>query len=384
MRKKGDAIGIMAHIMMRDGHLLGMQAQALYKYFSVAAHHHITLLLFDPIDVDLATQTIEGYTAIAKDEIEQQEDQVLRDPAFTLTRIRCAIPYVIYDQIVSRRYEQSLKIKKQIAFLRQKSIIFNDGYFDKWEVYTWLSKSSRLVSYLPQTIVADSSQAFMAFIDRFPIVFLKPIDGSHGSGIIKIEKSGEQFIVYQHRQQKNLMKVKFTSSLLLYRKLRRQLLRRRYILQEGIPLIMLDHRPVDVRVLMQKNRQGVWKMTKLYVRKAKEGEYTSNLARGGEAVPLLTLQGTLLPVSLATVKAQIKKVSYWIAMTIENEAKRTIGELGVDLGIARDGRIAIIEVNAKPWKRPQTIHGSHQLVEIAFARPICYAEALLWQEVRPL
>ena len=384
MPKKGDAIGIMAHIRMSDGLLQGRQAQALYKYFSVAWHHHITLLLFDPIEVDQTTQTVDGYMALAKEAFEREENQVFREPTFTLTRIRSAIPYVIYDQIVSRRYEQSIKIKKQLAFLRQKSIIFNDGYFDKWEVYTWLSRSSRLVPYLPQTVVADRQQTFHTFIDRFPMVFLKPIDGSHGSGIVKIEKNGDQFNVYQHRQQKNLTKATFTSSCLLYRKLRRRLLEKRYILQEGIPLITLDHRPVDVRVLMQKNRHGGWKMTKLYVRKAKEGEYTSNLARGGEAVPLLTLQGTLLPVSLATVKAQIKKVSYWIALTIENEAKRTIGELGVDLGIARDGRITIIEVNAKPWKRPQTIHGSHQLVEIAFARPICYAEALLWQEVRPL
>ncbi|MGZ4135856.1 MAG: YheC/YheD family protein, partial [Tumebacillaceae bacterium] len=54
-----------------------------------------------------------------------------------------------------------------------------------------------------------------------------------------------------------------------------------------------------------------------------------------------------------------------------------IGELGLDLGLDESGRIWVIEVNAKPWKKPNIAEGEWKnLALLAFQRPVQFATYL--------
>ena len=59
-----------------------------------------------------------------------------------------------------------------------------------------------------------------------------------------------------------------------------------YLFQTYIPLLKVNNRALDVRVVMQKYNNRKWQCTGIECRVAREDEDLTNIARGGEAMTL--------------------------------------------------------------------------------------------------
>ncbi|MCY0889156.1 MAG: YheC/YheD family protein [Alicyclobacillaceae bacterium] len=295
--------------------------------------------------------------------------------------VKIPFPDVIYDQLASRKIERNPGLQKRRKQLSETftSRLFNDGFFDKWQVYEWLSRDPTLIPVLPATKRQSGVEAARKFLERHSIAFWKPIHGSLGVGIIRLERHGDGRIEYQWKKSReSVVHGKVMNFEELEKKFRQRFKRRQYIWQEGISLAAVNGRSFDVRILMQRDGSGAWKRTKVFARLARKGDFTSNLSGGGEACPLDSLLVPLWPDKAfrRRLRQRLNELARRVVQQMESECQTPLGELGIDIGVNQSGRLFVIEVNSKPHKSASTETGRQDLVDLSFARPMQFARFL--------
>ncbi|EPZ53060.1 YheC/YheD family protein [Alicyclobacillus acidoterrestris] len=336
------------------------QTEVLQRLVEAGREHGAVCFVFGIHSVNLKAGTITGY--------------VLNDGVWH--RRQLPLPDVIYDQLHSRKLEQDAKELREALSKRYGSRIFNDGFFDKWQVYDWLREDRQVRQHLPQTRQHTSMSSAEAFLSSHSVTFLKPLHGSLGLGIARFVRQRDGSYTYEvKRKTSAIVRGKAASAKKVLSVFRTRLKHRPYIWQEGLPLATYHHRPVDFRILMQRDETGEWKRTKMFARVARIGDFTSNLSGGGDAMPVDQALAECLPKveQRNRAKAQIRRLSRQVVDALEQGSGRTFGELGIDLGLDTSGKVWIIEVNSKPRKTPTTEKGRQDLVDLSFERPMRYA-----------
>lgn len=288
------------------------------------------------------------------------------------------LPNVIYDQVISRKQEH----RKSYAQTRQNLLSlygdkwFNQGFLDKWKVHEWMLQDPRTSTHVPATQKFTTASSAIKFFRDHPIVYCKPVHGSLGLGIFRIERQIDGAYVYQIKQRHGLPSTHHAAtSKDLLNSLKNRLRAQPYLLQEGITLAQLEERPFDIRIVMQRDGKGQWKRTKMFARIAEKGSITSNLTTGGEPASLETILASLFMnrAQRRRVLQQLRSLSRIVPEVVEHQSNLQFGELGLDFGLDNEGGVWIIEVNSKPWKTTATTKGRQDLVDLSFERPIQYA-----------
>jgi len=273
------------------------------------------------------------------------------------------IPSVIYNRISLRKEEEKLlpiihKLQKQHPF-----VFFNNNFLNKWEVYQLLMQTATR-QILPKTVKLQGIATLREILKRFSIVYLKPTNGALGNGIMRLEKTSDGYIVQSNRAQ-GPVSMNFKSLENLVKYLRPRIAGKTYLVQEGINLIKIDGRPIDFRILVQKNAKGNWDVTSMVARIANDKQFVSNLAQGGTISPVLETIRTASPELIKKVtRNDFKKYSIEIAKQIDTAATGLFAELGIDLALDVNGKIWLLEVNSKPSKTedPKETNGSRPSV----------------------
>ncbi|EKN70235.1 hypothetical protein BABA_06101 [Neobacillus bataviensis LMG 21833] len=262
------------------------------------------------------------------------------------------LPDVIYNRIHSRKLENSNPYKQFRQKLDQFMIpFFNDRFLSKWEVHQKLSIESQLYSYIPETKIC-SKELFYDFAQKYESIFLKPIHGSQGRNIIKVSQEDNQH--YTFRTSLSELSDHFNKRYSLdeiYQQIKPLLHHQIYIIQQGIAFITHESTTMDFRVLCHKNRNDQWIVTSTVARIAAEKEFVSNLAKGGTLTrPLNALRTSMCEKQSLDVLALIKELALETAEVISRHSEGITGELGIDIGVDREGKPWLIEVNSKPSK----------------------------------
>lgn len=261
------------------------------------------------------------------------------------------LPDVIYNRIHSRKLEFSHEFKLFRNELEQLNIpFFNDRFLSKWEVHEHLINENHLHPHIPETALF-SKENLIEFAKKYDTVFIKPVHGSQGRNIFKLIKENHLYSLKTSLKNKSKL---LSDQLIIeeiYQQLKPLLNNRIYILQQGIPLITIESRGIDFRVLCHKNHRNMWEVTSVVARVSAEDEFVSNIARGGEIMTPLSALGEVMSRSEAkTVLTQMKELSIETAASISSQASGITGELGIDIGIDQEGKPWLIEVNSKPSK----------------------------------
>ncbi|OEG00064.1 hypothetical protein BHF71_06355 [Vulcanibacillus modesticaldus] len=258
------------------------------------------------------------------------------------------VPNVIYNRISSRRAEKMVLPK--INQLQQKYTFtfFNSNFLNKWEVYKILIRTP-IRTIIPKTIVYRGYKSIKEMLANHSIIYLKPTNGSLGRGIIKINKISNGYIVDYTRAQSSTT-VTFNSFTKMYKYLQPRL-SRNYLIQMGINLIKYQNRPIDFRILVQKNSSGKWSLTSMVARIARDQHIVSNIAQGGTQSKVMAAIRLANPDLAKKIRRRdISKIALLIANYIEKASDGNFAELGIDLGLDDSGKIWLIEVNSKPSK----------------------------------
>ena len=224
--------------------------------------------------------------------------------------------------------------------------IFNNYIFDKWEMHKWLSKNSKVNSFLPETILYRKAKDLFWFLENHPKAYVKPLSGSQGTGVIEASKKGN-FVLLRYRIGEQNCEAYCESTQELETIFKLILSKGRYIIQQGIDLITQEDRIIDFRLLIIKNQFGDWEDMGMIGRYSKPKSVISNISGGGRAE---LGEDTLKEVLQLTdeevykLRIQLSRVAMEAAKSIE-ACGIHCGNLGIDLGLDKKQQIWIIEIN---------------------------------------
>jgi hypothetical protein len=149
---------------------------------------------------------------------------------------------------------------------------------------------------------------------------------------------------------------------------------KRYLVQQGIPIKLPNGRVHDYRMLVQKDGEGVWRVTGCAGRIGAQNSVTSNLHGGGHAATMDTLLRRWIQneSKIDSVKRDAEQFGVQVAQYLEQSYGR-LCELALDLAIDKQGRVWLLEVNPKPSREVFIETGDTKTYQRAITRPLEYA-----------
>jgi len=266
------------------------------------------------------------------------------------------LPNVVYNRIPTRTDELQPDVQQTIeACLRSSQVrLFNPSFFNKWTLFEWLSKAKTTKKFIPATKRLSQSVELDSLLQQHPIVYLKPVRGKAGKGIMKVERIGARTkLPYLLTMQNDKASVVTRHPHLghLWNKLKTMMTSEEYIVQQGISLASFNKRPFDLRVLVQKNHLGQWSLTGIGARVAGKQSITTHVPRGGRIdEPEKLLNAVFGPELTKSIFVRVKTAAFAIARQIEKASGHILGEMSMDLGIDGAGQIWFFEANSRPMK----------------------------------
>jgi len=288
-----------------------------------------------------------------------------------------SLPTMIFDRCriqKSKRFEQLKRFRARYA----GHLFLNRPMRNKWTVYRTLQRDSRFRPHLPLTRLYESGKELTEMLRKYPLLYLKPANGTGGRGILRIQRAQDGKLLIQGRAQNRriISPMRVAPASLTGHLAKWNLKGNRYLIQQGIQLKLDNGRVHDYRMLVQKNGRGEWSVTGAAGRIGAPGSVTSNLHGGGRAASMETLLRQWLGdgSKASRVKAQAEQLGVDVARHLE-AAYDSLCELALDLAIDRNGHIWLLEVNPKPAREVFAKSGDLETYRLAIIRPLEYA---LW------
>ena len=293
------------------------------------------------------------------------------------------MPDIIYDRCLFLNKEEAGAAASFISILDAKqTILWSRSLPGKQKVYRCLMREPWLMPHIPHTLTYAGSQSVLEALKLFDgKLFMKPSGGSHGSHTVQISTTGSKSVLKGRTRHNQIFHARLPVQE-LPAWIKNFTGERNFLIQPYLELTNQEGSPFDMRVLVQKNSRGLWTLTGSAIRVGSSEGNTSNLHGGGTAVSALPF----LTSEFGSVKAyEIINTASLLAEQIppllENGFGR-LGELGIDFGIDRTGKVWLLEVNSKPGRRAFQLTGDRPAALLSVEHPLQYARYLLLRQLR--
>ncbi|QQE73553.1 YheC/YheD family protein [Brevibacillus composti] len=335
--------------------------KAYYKKLTLIGRKSgIRVFVFSPREVDFDTRTVNGFEF--RDGEWQKRNFPL--PAYIYDRCFVGPSYRHYKPFVEK-----LQNDPAITFL-------GHGLSGKWQVHQMLVKSPLLKKWLPPTDLYSFS-SLQRTLQAHGSAVIKPIAGTHGIGVVRIDKSPEGYRVSGRNRENQPFEKACRGQTGLKAFLAGFVGSRSFLVQPYLSLHTRDGTPFDVRVLVQKNGDGQWETTGRAVRLGDKRSITSNLHGGGKAVSLSSFLANHYPAKTRSkIEQQLDRLVAELPPFLESEHGRLF-ELGIDVGIDTEGNVWIIEVNSRPGRTVFKMIDDPQARIHSITQPVRYARYLM-------
>ncbi len=224
--------------------------------------------------------------------------------------------------------------------------IFNSRFFGKWEMYQWFSKEPLINPHLPYTVLYHSPRDVFKMLERFSKVYIKPVLGLQGRGIVRISLENTLFII-KYRENKVNHIITFDNPEAASEYINKRFRRGRYLIQQAVELLEYQGGIIDFRCAVQKNQSDEWACLAVIGRSGAKDSVVSNISSGGAAVNAEKIFREVFPASEEHIAGLKKKIAAF-AITIckkLDEYGINCGTLGLDIGMDRLGDLWLIEIN---------------------------------------
>ncbi|MBM6618234.1 YheC/YheD family protein [Bacillus suaedaesalsae] len=312
---------------------------------------------------DLSLEKTENVKALLYDKDEEKYKEKL-----------IPLPRVVYNRVSqkSQRIRDKLKQLINLGYYVFNALPFKNGKFIMNQL---LEKNAEIASHLPKTLEATESN-IKRMMNQFNKLFIKPFYSSIGKGIMYMEKveNGDWILHFRDDKQK-WHQTKFTYTIPAH--VLKAISQRPYVVQERIPLATYDGRSFDTRVIVQKNETGNWGITGMVGKLAQKGHVITNVGMGGDFSDIVTYLSMNPTFSPEEICKSIEDLALKIAHELEKYSYH-IADLGMDIGIAEDGKPYFIECNFRSqYSGMEKDPSLEEVCKSLYANPIRYGSFLL-------
>ncbi|KAB2337112.1 YheC/YheD family protein [Cytobacillus depressus] len=287
------------------------------------------------------------------------------------------IPNILYDRCFYRDDTFSKQCQAIVKWLKTKKDIVFLGYGlpNKMDLYEALSQSS-LTPYLLKSQLVNSGGSVIRQLMPHKPLMMKPVNGSQGRGIYYLEKKDQEIVVQTDKANKTVTR-RFPYDEKAVAWIDYLIKDRKYLIQEYKELTNSNYQPIDIRVLMQKDPTGKWKVISRGIRTGKEKGIVSNISAGG-TISAFNDWLASQPLSKSTyLYNEINDILINLPIVLEQNFP-ALFELGVDIGVSKDFSIWILDVNSKPGRKVAlTVDPS--LEDQLYTSPLLYGKKLYFE-----
>ena len=234
--------------------------------------------------------------------------------------------------------------KQELAEMKLKEIVpfTNFPVGTKTAVYRRIIEGECFRDHvIPYRFVRSNDDVY-DFIKLYGKVILKPIRGHHGNNVISIEEKRDLYIVHEKTKIREYLPFEFDEYL---NKLRSK---KRILVQKFINCRLRTGEPYDFRMHLQKNRQGRWVVTIIFPRVASMNKVITNLSQGSQMIELPRFLINEFGNEAKNIEKMLHDFSLNFIVHFESLYPYHFDELALDVGLDKDRKIWIYEVNWRP------------------------------------
>lgn len=335
--------------------------ESLSNYEEMANEYELTPCFFKLGDIDIKRNIVVAYVGNGREYVKQIIE----------------IPKVIHNRALYSNHTAHQKLKRLSA---GGTKLFNmNNRYGKDIIHRLVWSAPHLRDYVPNAASA-TPYSIKIMMARFSDLILKPVRGSVGQGIMRLRRDpkGWLFMYTSHRRLKTIK----LQGQQLPKWVQRHLSVTPYLIQERIPLIEYEHRCIDLRVTVQRGLEGDWGITGLFAKAAPQGSFISNVAKGGEAFPAEYILSQLMtPEQMLISLTHVKTLALGIATHLSSKLP-LLGDLGLDIGLTKDGRPFFIECNGRDQRYGFRKAGLSDTWKETYRQPMAFARYLLDQNAK--
>lgn len=284
------------------------------------------------------------------------------------------IPSILYDRCFYGEDEHSKQCLPIVSWLKNRKDITFLGYGlpNKLDLYNVL-KNTPLAPYLPPTQPAANAIMIIKELAAMKKLILKPANGAHGYGIYSLKKNDKNYHVKTEKQKQIVSRI-FPNETKLHQWLESLITKRQYLVQPYLELVNNERQPFDIRVLLQKNGQGKWGELGRGIRIGNMGGILSNLSAGGSCTAYSEWVSSIPKAKAEYITEELDYILSELPILLEN-AFLPLFELGVDIGVAQNGSIWILDINSKPGRKV-LLQTKPDLKDSLYLAPLIYGKYL--------
>lgn len=243
--------------------------------------------------------------------------------------------------------------------------------FNKCKVYEALAAKDAVKHYLPDTVLLRDKKTLTAMLNKHSEVYVKACLGSRGRRVARVKVlGGDRYHWSQHRDQSTSKIIRGIEN--LHQEIYRFVLGRECLIQEAIDLIRFNNRLIDFRAEVQRTGQG---QIITYAIPIRLGAPRSPITTHSESYPFeqfLTNSLGFKGEQIADLRQGIANFLTDIYIALE-ETYGPLGEVGIDFGLDKNGKLWFIECNSQSAKVSlfnsynQEVVGQHYKTLIEYA-----------------
>lgn len=346
--------------------IMTLTPQVTNSYFTEIAKqslsYPIDLYLFSPQGISPLHETVDGYYF-------NKESQTWENEAFE-------IPVYIYDRTYYQKDMQSRQAKAVVQWLKnQKHIRFlGYGLPNKWHLYEKLKKTS-LSPYIPETHLVTDGIHLLNLLTEHKDIIIKPVDGAHGYAVYHLVISKQDIVVRTTKKQ-GIMEQSFPNKEIFLKWLNRILQKHTFICQKRLLNLTKDDAPFDLRILLNKDAYGEWREFQRAIRVGEEKGILTNISRGASYRSYSDWKA-LQDSSWDYIEEELTDILEEMPLILEEQFS-SLFEIGVDLIIAEDRSLWILDMNSKPGHKVVDELGPEKLSSL-FQAPLDYCDFMASQ-----
>lgn len=292
-------------------------------------------------------------------------------------RRRMPIPRVVHNRAIYMRSALHRRIR---SLVKSNVTLFNQvNRYGKIDIHRLLVADPLVCPHLPETLIANKTTV-RDMMKNHKALILKPNNSSVGRGIMKLEHTDNGWrTTYMRPTGKGIRKWRMmdTRAGTLPAIVRSRLANKKYLAQQMLPLACYKGRPFDLRVSVQRNGTGQWKVTGIIGKVAPPYTFLTNAAQGGTIYPFEHLALTSLPhIPVEELYNRLNYFSLLVANRLSDKLPQ-LADLGLDIGLSHGGMPLFIECNGRDQRYTFRKANLHDTWQATYTNPIAYGASLL-------